>query len=229
MRRAAIPVLTGVLALLPGCERVAALTDAASQQSFERRCQALPHGGVDVVRARNDVALDASRPQGELERLSESPSPQHRTVGLTRASFGYRSTIELDGLEDPRGGRACAHPRVHVEVELASMTVYVAREYRDDACREPLILEHERRHVAVFERYADEAARALARELEARVGKRVRYGTSMAAMQDALKADLAKWLDAFMAHARDELAVRNAAVDTKAEYEKLAQACGPAL
>lgn len=229
MRCTAILVLGGALALLPGCDRVAAWTDAASAEAFERRCQALPPGGVEVVLARSDVAIDRSRAEGELERLSEAPSPQHRTVGLTRASFGYRSTIELDGLEDPRGGRACAHPRVRVEIELASMTVYVAREYRDDACREPLILEHERRHVAVFERYADEAARALERDLAGRIGKRVRYGTTMASAQETLKADLSGWLDAFMARARDELAARNAAVDTKAEYEKLAQACGPAL
>jgi len=228
MRHPAIPVLAVLLALLPGCDRVGAIADSASRQAFERRCDALPQGGVAVVRTPNGVAVDRSFPQRDLERLAESASPQHRTLGLTRASFGYRSTIELDGLEDARGGRACAHPRVRVEVELGSMTVYVAREYRGDACREPLILEHEQRHVAVFEQYADEAARKLADELGARVGRRVRYGSTMAGMQDALKADLSQWLDAFMARSRDELAVRNAAVDTADEYEKLARACGPA-
>jgi hypothetical protein len=224
--RAAIPVLAGVLALLPGCDRVSALADAAALQAFESRCQGLPPGRIDVVRVGNDVTLDRTLAYDDLARLAEPTLAQHRTVGLTRANFGYRTTLELDGLEDPRSGRACAHPRVRVDIALTEMTIYVAREYQGDACREPLILEHERRHVAVFERYADEAAPALAREIESRMGKRVRYGTTMASMQDALKAELAAHLDAFMERARADISARHAAVDTRREYDKLAQACG---
>ena len=49
----------------------------------------------------------------------------------------------------------------------------------------------------------------------------------MPALQAALESELRDWLDAFMARARDELAVRNAEVDTADAYASLAQHCGP--
>jgi len=227
MRNAAILVLGSLLALAAGCDRARNFADNVARERFEERCGSLPPGGVDVVRIRHPFDVDRSRSQGDLEQLGESTSPRHRTVGLTRASFGYRSTIDLDGLEDARGGRACARPRVRVEVELSGMTVYVAREYAHDACAETLILTHERAHVAVFDRYADEAVRTLAAELGAHFGGRTRHGATMPALQAALQAELREWLDAFMARARDELAARNAAVDAPDEYALLARRCGP--
>jgi hypothetical protein len=115
---------------------------------------------------------------------------------------------------------------VRVEVEVSNMTVYIAREYRGDPCREPLILAHERMHVAVFELYAAEAALTLARELEQRVGRRVRYGTTIGGLQDALKAELSAYLEGFMERARAELERRHAAIDTRDEYDRITRTCG---
>ena len=221
---------TYVACLLPllfaGCDRLAALAASTPLQSFESRCETLPAGEIVVVGLPVEVHEDYSVPYLELARLSEPTAVNHRTVGLTRAKFGYRSTLELSGLEDPRGGRACARPQVRVEVEVSGMTVYVAREYRGDACREPLILEHERKHVEVFERYASEAAPELARELEARVGRRVRYGPQIQGVQEDLKRELAAHLESFMDRARTELDRRHALIDTTDEYERITRTCG---
>ena len=214
------------LLLCTGCDRLAALAASTPLQSFESRCEALPSGEIVVVGLPTEVHEDYSVPYLELARLSEPSAVNHRTVGLTRAKFGYRSTLELAGLEDPRGERACARPQVRVEVEVTGMTVYVAREYRGDACREPLILDHERKHVAVFDRYADEATASLAREIDARLGKRVRYGATMAAIQDALKRELAGYLEGFMDQSRNELDRRHAAIDTPDEYDRMTRTCG---
>lgn len=215
-----------VSCLVGGCDRLAALAASTPLQSFESRCEALPVGEIAVVGLPVEVHEDYSVPYLELARLSEPNAVNHRTVGLTRAKFGYRSTLELGGLEDPRGGRACARPQVRVEVEVSGMTVYVAREYRGDACREPLILEHERKHVEVFERYAAEAAPALARELEARVGRRVRFGPTIEGVQEELKRELAAHLEGFMDRARAELDHRHALIDTPDEYERMTRTCG---
>ena len=217
-----------VLVVAAGCERLAALAASTPLQSFESRCEALPLGEIAVVGLPIEVHEDYSVPYLELARLSEPGEVNHHTVGLTRAKFGYRSTIELGGLEDPRGGRACARPQVRVEVEVTGMTVYVAREYRGDACREPLILDHERKHVAVFETYAAEAAPALARELEGRVGRGVRYGPTIEAVQASLKRELSTHLDAFMERSREELDRRHAAIDTRDEYDRITRTCGSA-
>jgi hypothetical protein len=158
--------------------------------------------------------------------MSEPTSTHHRTVGLTRAKFGYRSTLELEGLEDPKGARACARPQMKVDIEINGTTVYVAREFHGDACREPLILAHERKHVAVFDRYADEVVTSLARDLESRIGRRVRFGGTMAGIQESLKKELAGHLDAFMESARGELDRRHAAIDTPDEYDRMTRTCG---
>lgn len=228
MRDAAILVLAGTLALFAGCDRVAALTAAGNLQAFESRCAKLPPGRVDVIRAPTAMSVDATRSGDELERLFETNSSRHRTVGVTTASFGYRTTIDIDGLEDARGARACARPRVRIEIALTPMTVYVAREFREDACRKPLILEHEHRHVDVFERYADEVASELSLDLSAHLGEQVLHGPTMVSIQQAVQEDLAAWLEAFMDRASSELAGRNAAIDTVDEYGKLERVCGPA-
>ena len=222
----ALLVLCATALLAAGCDRVAAFASGSPFRSFEARCAALPPGRVDVVHVQRPAVEDYSLGNADLERLAEPTAAHHRTVGLTRAQFGYRSTLELDGLEDPRGGRSCARPRVSIEIASWLLTVYVAREYRGDPCREPLILEHEHRHVAVFEGYGTEAAHAIAKDLEERIGAGVRYAPTMASAQETLRADIASYLEAFMAEARDELAARHAAVDTEREYEMLARTCG---
>ena len=215
-----------VLALCAGCDRLAAFAQVNPLQSFESRCAALRRGGAEIIQLPVSLREDFSRSYSELARMSEPSAVNHRTVGLTRASFGYRSSLELEGLEDAKGGRACAKPLVRVDIEVTGMTVYVAREYKDDRCREPLILEHERKHVAVFERYAADAVPDLKRDIAARFGDHVYYGATMAAIQQDVKRDLGKHLEAFMDRARADIDRRHAQIDTPDEYDKIARLCG---
>ncbi|MFI4925906.1 MAG: hypothetical protein ACHQJ7_12285 [Vicinamibacteria bacterium] len=224
-----MPVRLAILALvaiLAGCDRLAALAASNPLQSFESRCEQVPAGRIEIKRLPIAVSEDYSVPLAQLARMSEPTSTNHRTVGLTRAKFGYRSTLELEGLEDPKGARACARPQMKVDIEINGTTVYVAREFHGDACREPLILAHERKHVAVFDRYADEVVTSLARDLESRIGRRVRFGGTMAGIQESLKKELAGHLDAFMERARGELDRRHAAIDTPDEYDRMTRTCG---
>jgi len=225
--RAFVSLVAAAALLLAACGRAPLDGVAARFAPFESRCASLPDATFEVAVAPVDVREDYTLPYAELARLGVPSSPRHSTVGLTRASFGYRSTLELDGVEDTRAGRVCARARVRVEVSAAPMTVYVAREYAGDACREPLILEHERRHVEVFTTYAAEIAPELARGLEASIGNRLTYGSTMAGAQAAIKQALDAELTVFLAQASDELARRNAAIDTPDEYERLARECGP--
>ena len=225
MPRAFLALVLAVV--LAACDRLVAFAQSNNPlPSFDSRCAGLRAGGADVTRPTFSIREDYSRSYADLARMSEPAAVNHRTVGLTRAKFGYRSSLELEGLEDAKGGRACAKPLVRVDIEVSGMTVYVAREYRGDACREPLILEHERKHVAVFERYAAEIAPSLERDLEARFGNRVVYGTTMASIQQSIKRDLAAHLDAFMERARADIDRRHAQIDTPDEYEKIARLCG---
>ena len=110
----------------------AALAASNPLQSFESRCEQVPTGRIEISRLPLAVSEDHTVPLVQLARLSEPTSSNHRTVGLTRAKFGYRSTLELDGLEDPKGARACARPQVKVDIEITGTTVYVAREFHGE-------------------------------------------------------------------------------------------------
>jgi hypothetical protein len=218
------PLVLAAAALLAGCDRVAALASATPFASFESRCASLPPGRIDVVHVPKPVTEDSRSP---TRTSSGSPSLAAATTGpwasralssaIARRSSSTASRTRAE--DGPARVPACASRSV------VEMTVYVAREYRGDPCREPLILEHEHRHVAVFERYGRKSP-LLARDLDALVGGVVRYAPTMAEVQDAMRAELTTHLEAFMTRARDDLALRHAAVDTDREYEMLARTCG---
>ena len=220
----AVAVVASIVAA--GCDRIAAFAQVNQLGSFETRCAALRPGGAVISRLPVVPREDYSRSYADLAAMSEPSAANHRTVGLTRAKFGYRSSLEIEGLEDAKAGRACGKPLVRVDIEVSNMIVYVAREYRGDACREPLVLEHERKHVAVFERYAAEAVPRLERELGERFGNRPFEGRTMAAIQEQVKRDLAVHLEAFMERARADIDRRHAQIDTPDEYDKIARLCG---
>ena len=186
----------------------------------------LPAGGVQVGLQPFSVTENRALPFAALTQISDGPSPVHRTIGLTRANFGHRSSIDVKGLEDRIGHRACVRPRVHVELFLRPMTVYVASEYAADPCRARTIREHEQRHVDVYAGYAREAVVGLTRRLNEVVGDCAalrdhrRRGAAPSRPEDRRarsKRSCAK------ANARWRNARRE--VDTPEEYARVTNAC----
>lgn len=210
-----------------GCERVApALAKLNPLRTFDSRCAELAPSSYQVRVADASVAEDRTQSFDSLARMSTSTSPNHRTVGLTQARFGHRSSLAVNGIEDQRSGRVCARPSVTVELSLAPMTVYIASRYRDDPCRQPLIAAHEQRHVEVYRDYAREAAARLESELPRRLGTGLVHAPTMAAAQEQVDAALAATMAEFIADSARILDERNAAIDTPEEYRHLTLACG---
>jgi hypothetical protein len=213
-------------ALFTGWERVGdALANISPAGTFEDRCEGLPRGGVQVSVQPWQVVENQTLPFAMLTRISEGPSQAHRTIGLTQANFGHRSSIEVKGLEDRVGYRACVRPRVNVELHVRQLTVYVAREYASDPCRARAIREHEQRHVDVYTGYARESAAALASQLSAIVGTKPLLASSVDEAQRRLDRRVQDTLDAFMRESERTLAIRQAHVDTPEEYARVGTAC----
>ncbi|MDH5287753.1 MAG: hypothetical protein OEX23_14100 [Betaproteobacteria bacterium] len=215
-----------ILVLFAGVDRIgSALAHFAPGPDFEARCAALPPSAIDVAVAPHAVTENRATPFEALTRLSEGPSPGHRTVGLTLANFGHRSTFEVKGLEDRRGARACIRPQVSVELYVQPLTVFVAREFSGDPCRARVIREHEERHVAVYVEFAREAALQLRYDLARTLGVEPLYAGDVAEAQRLLDRKLAHTLDGFMREAQRTLAERQARIDTSEEYERVRTAC----
>ena len=215
-----------ILVLLSGVDRVgSALAHFSPGGSFEAQCADLPASSVGVAVLPHRVVENRATPFEALARLADGPSPGQRTVGLTLANFGHHSTFEVKGLEDRRGGRACVRPQVNVELFLRPLTVYVAREYSADPCRARVIREHEERHVEVYARFADEAARQLKADLERVMGTAPTFAGSVQEAQGRIDQALGSTLEGFMREAQRTLAQRQAQVDTPEEYERVRSAC----
>jgi hypothetical protein len=220
-------VLSAAALAMGGCERVApALAKLNPLRTFESRCDELARSSYQVRVVDAPIAEDRTQSFDSLARMSTSTSPNHRTVGLTQARFTHRSSLAVNGIEDQRSGRVCARPSVEVELSLAPMTVYIAQAYRDDPCREPLIVEHEQRHVDVYRTYIGEAAIRLRSELPRRLGTGFVRAPSMAEAQEQVDAALAATMAAFMEESARILEERNAAIDTPEEYRRISLACG---
>jgi hypothetical protein len=224
----AIAVILSAAALATaGCDRVApTLAKLNPLRSFDSRCAALAPSSYEVRVADAPIVEDRTRSFESLARMSTSTSPNHRTVGLTQARFTHRSSLAVNGVEDRSSGRVCARPSVSVELSLAPMTVYIAQAYRDDPCREPLIVAHEQRHVDVYRTYVGEAAARLRSELPRRLGTDLIRAASMTAAQAQVDAALAATMAAFMEDSERILEARNAAIDTPEEYLRISLACG---
>ena len=213
-------------ALFTGWERVGeALASISPGGSFEERCASLPQSSVDVVLQPFGITENTTLPFTTLTRISEGPSPVHRTIGLTQANFGHRSAIEVKGLEDRIGMRACVRPRVQVELFVKQLTVYVAREYASDPCRARTIREHEQRHVEVYSGYAQESVALLSGQLASIVGHAPHLAASLGEAQHRLDRQIEQALEAFMRDSERTLAERQALVDTPEEYARVSSAC----
>lgn len=220
-----LAVIVGA-AMFSGWERVGeALAHFSPGGSFENRCNELPATPVEVSLRPFTVTENRSLPFATLTRISEGPSPAHRTIGLTQANFGHRSTVDVRGFEDRIGARACVRPQVKVELYVKPLTVYIASEYGSHPCHAEVIRAHEQRHVDVYTGYAREAKARLASELATIVGREPHFGTSVLEAQRALDRRLSDFLSAFMRDSERMLAERQALVDTPEEYARVSHAC----
>jgi hypothetical protein len=214
------------IASFTGWERVGeALAHFTPGGGFESRCEDLPPSAVSISMKAQPASENRAVPSDVLTGMTEAPSQAQRTIGLTQAKFGHRSTLELTGVEDRMGARACVRPSVSVELFLAPMTVYIAREYSGDPCRARVIREHEQRHVETYLAFARESVPRLRAELERTVGTTPHYGFTIAEAQRTLDRRLGHTLGSFMRDAEQTLAARQAAIDTREEYERIRLAC----
>ncbi|MFO1323900.1 MAG: hypothetical protein U1F15_07525 [Burkholderiales bacterium] len=224
--RAAVCVWLAIAAAAGGCDSRAPGTAAREQEAaFVARCEALPHAPVEVVPIPIRVTRDETRPHAELTGMYERARADHATMGLTQTNVGYETAVRLSGLKDASGRRTCLRAAIRVSLSMRPLTVFVARELADDECRRDAVREHEAKHVAVYEAHLRESAARLAVALPQAFGGRLVHAASVADGQAEIEAELARFLDDFIAGEAQRLAERQSAVDSPAEYARVAAAC----
>jgi hypothetical protein len=216
-------LLAGSLAiLLPGCG-----PDGGNPfASFEARCAKLALSRFEVVAVPLTYERDDTQPIAALTLKSGSALATHRTMGLTTAVFGQSTDIDLHVIDDRRGAAACGAPRVRVELSMQPVIVFVAREFAEGTCQHAITLSHEMKHVEVFRRVLEDAARDLERELPEAIGTEVRRAANAEELQRRLIVAVRDYLARFMHERQQALDARQAEVDSPEEYARVSTACG---
>lgn len=213
--------------LLGACDKATTVAARVGLVPFESVCaRQLPPTQVDITTAPVSYSIDTGRSYRELTALSPDAGVLDRALGLTLTQIGYESFTELQGIEHSRGGRVCVRPAIRITLALQPMTVYVASEYRGDPCREAVILEHERRHVAVYSEFIGALARELRSAVTADFGDKIFYATDRAQAERAIRDRLGVYLEPLLRDGMQRVKDRQHTVDSPEEYARVAASCG---
>ncbi len=226
--RATLPAFVSLLTLAVACAGCGDAPGGASRNpfaSFASRCDALQASPAQIRVMPLAVAENVQRPRAELTRDNQHADPRRQTLGLTEATIGFATSVETEGLVD-RNGITCARARIRVDVSLAPVTVFVARELAGDACRYAAVRAHEQKHVEAGRSLLAGIPARLAARLDAAGMGRLYYAASSAALEQAVNADVDRVVAALLAETKAELATRQAAIDTPEEYAAVSAACG---
>ena len=213
-------VLTAALAvLLSGCEWL---------RPFEEVCEnRLGPTIIDVVATPISHGVDLGKSTAELTAMG-APSTGRQVLGLTQTSLKWSASYGSRGLTRRPGSRHCMRPAISVKLSFEPMTVFVGREQAEGSCAFNITMDHERRHVRVYERFLDEVAPRMQAALAAHFGNRIFYFDSEAEAERHVQASLRDFLAPLVDNSMKDVAQRQAAVDTPEEYFRLdgfQQAC----
>jgi len=227
-RAAAIAALAAAAAsTLSGCDKVNDLAARAGLVSFESVCaKRLPPTRVEVTTAPISYDVDVTRSYRELTGMSPDAGSYDRALGLTLAKVGYQSSTEIQGMEQRRDGRACVRPTIRIVFSMTPMTVFVGSEYHGDACREAVIMEHERKHVAVYSQFIAQFAREMREAITRDFGNEIFFAPDRAHAQRDIEARLATHLEPAIRDSMQRIRERQKTVDSPEEYARVAAACG---
>jgi len=169
--------------------------------------------GVDALHA------ETGRPR--------SASVHH--LGLTLSRVEWRSEMDARTTASAArrgGGGVCAVPgRVVLALVQSEHLVRIAREIPRGGCLFREVERHERRHVAVNRRSLAEAAARARRAAEAWAATAEGHGATEAEAMAALQAGLRRAIEPALAAMRAEREAAHRAIDTTAEYRRLARVC----
>lgn len=210
MRRIAVLAIV----LLAGCDMF---------DSFESVCERrLAPTAVEVVTKPVSYTYDFSQSTRDLTSRGA-----HRAgtvvLGLVETEIRSEASVGLNGIRQTFGGRYCMRPSLTVKLAFEPMTLFVANEQPEGSCAFRVTMQHELKHIAVYQEYLEEFAGRVQRDLGRALGDGIVYVSSQEQADAHVRTVLEKTLTPYMQAVQDELRARQARVDSPAEYGRLEQ------
>lgn len=160
------------------------------------------------------------------------PNWVHAKVGgMMAASLRMEHKVAFKQRIDRNTGKGCVWiDNVTVELKL-DPTIYIANDFRDDACRHKEILEHEMQHLEVDRDITDKYSAQMSDALNLILSGPDDYKTGLIPANDiernqsVLSDNVEGALDVMFDKMAIERAERQAAIDTPEEYRRISGSC----
>jgi hypothetical protein len=209
-----IPALLAAALVVCGCDMFG---------PFEGVCEKrLAPTSVEVLTTPVTYTYDLGRSTGELTARGA-----HRAgtvvLGLVEAEIHSEASVGVNGFRQTFGGRYCMRPKLTVKLAFEPMTLFIASEQPEGSCAFRITMEHELRHIAVYQEYLDDFAARVRDDLGQALGDGIVYVGSEAEADAYVRAVAEKTLNPYMEAVQDEVRARQGRIDSPAEYARLAQ------
>jgi hypothetical protein len=198
---------------------------AAQRTPFQARCEdSLRKTATQLTARQPSYRVDNSLSYRALTIMKGQSPARTYVLGLTRteAHVAVRSSGSI--LSDPPSGYECIAARIDVELWYTPIVVYVGREFGPGTCAYDNILAHELRHVRTYLDHLPIVERTVRKTLDDRFGDRPLYapsGQSNALLGQEIDS---RWLP-YIKSEMGKVEIRQAAIDTPAEYIRLSRIC----
>ena len=205
-----VPALAALM--LAGCDYL---------RPFEQVCeQRLGPARVRVAASPTQLRQDFTQSSAALTARG-AQSTGRLVLGVTEANLKSSVTFGGNGVVKPLSGRYCTRPAVNVTLAYNPMVVYVAREHPPGSCAHDLTLNHEMKHVRLYERFIDELTGDLETELRALLGDRIHYFSGTAEGERRLDAMISEKTATVIRAAMRGAQQLQADLDSPEEYGRL--------
>lgn len=221
--RASLAVLLSCLA--GGAAAAVAAPAVAQRTPFQIRCEDTITKTVSVLSSKqNGYTINNQLPYRALTLKTGSIDGRMQTLGLTVTQGQYRASMGGPILQDPVSGYECIAPKVEIKLNYSPVLIYVGNEFVPGSCAYKTILEHEQRHLDAYMENLARVEKVVGDALGKRFEGKPLYapsGTAMSALQHEINST---WFP-FIQNEFDKGKVKQALIDTPAEYARLGKSC----
>ncbi len=165
----------------------------AATPAFEKRCQAeLPKVNIDIraeqhgYKVINNVSARVLSEKGMHNYSSEL------LMGMTDLNSVIEIYFDGNVLVDTASGKECMAPQIDVVLRYNQMRVYVAREFSEYSCPYREMLQHELKHVQIYQDQLPMVRERVLAAMQKRFSKQV-----LVAAKGTVKATLDRELESY--------------------------------
>jgi hypothetical protein len=198
-------------------------------------CPAKPIGDINVVWGSEKIEYDFTKSQSQMDRMdidTKSPYDRHTKThvgGLMKGGISVESKIQVASLTYPRSRQTCQWiDNMDVTIRI-DPKIYIARDHKQGTCRHKAILDHEMKHVFVDREIVKKYIPVIQAELRTAIRKVGIVGPKAERDQRRYQKKISDYMDKRLKLVSEKMYTergeRQQAIDTLAEYERVASLC----